>query len=64
MPVDSKTEAKPAERSSSAVREALLLDMACILHDIAPPDAQRRISKLMDEWQAACQREEYERYDI
>ena len=48
-----KTTVKPA----SVIRDELIGEMAAILYDIAPPDAQRIIARKMDELSWAVQRE-------
>lgn len=52
---DSRTTA--AEKSSEDIIHDLIGEMAAILHDIAPPDGQRRIARLMDDLRFAVQRE-------
>lgn len=43
--------------SSAQIRDILTEEMAHILHDIAPPDGQRTIARLMDELRRAYERE-------
>ena len=49
-------------KSSAYIKDELLLAMASILYEIAPPDGQKTIARLMDQLHAKQQEEEYQRF--
>ncbi len=51
-------------RSSTQIKDDLLMTLVCVVREIAPPDMQRAIDRKIDELNEAHQREEYERYDV
>jgi hypothetical protein len=58
------TDAADRPETTSQLRNQMVHVLANILHDIAPPDGQRRIEQLWQKMREAAKREESEYYDI
>lgn len=50
-----------AQKSPGQIRNELIIELATILHDLAPPAGQRIIGRKVDELHAAILREEHDR---